>query len=233
VRVLALVHQDDAGPGVFADAVGAAGHELEERSFAMGDPPLAADDYGVAIVLGGGMHVDQEDRHAWLRDEKRWIAALLERETPVLGVCLGSQLVAQAAGGEVAPLERPEIGWPEVRLTEAGAADPVLGGARERFRAFEWHSYGFEPPPGADVLAENGAGPQAYRAGERTWGIAFHAEVAPETPARWLERYRADDDVRAAGVDPGELRRESEREIGRWNAFGRELCGRFLEEAAG
>jgi GMP synthase (glutamine-hydrolysing) len=225
VKVLFVVHQEDAGPGVFADA--AADCEVEEWRPASGASPPR--DFDALVTFGGGMHVDQEDEHPWIRTEKDMLREVLGTGVPVLGVCLGAQLVAEAAGARVKKAERPEIGWHLVELS--GGPDPLFDGLPEEFEAFEWHSYQFELPPGATPLTRSAVGCQAYRAGERAWGVQFHAEVTAQTVDAWIERYRQDDDVREAGVDLEAVARETGEKIGAWNALGRELCGRFLAQA--
>jgi GMP synthase (glutamine-hydrolysing) len=232
VRVLAIVHQADAGPGVFAEAVGAAGHELEVWMPPSDPVPDHADAYGAVMVFGGSMNVDQEERFAWLQPEKALLGELIERETPLLGVCLGSQLVAEAAGGGARRAARPEIGWFPVEVEEAGAGDPLLGPLAPRFTAFGWHSYEFFPPAGATVLARSDAGIQAARYGERSWGIQFHAEVDRPTVERWIARYDADEDAVGIGLDPQVLRAETEPRLDAWNELGRQLCARFLDAVA-
>jgi GMP synthase (glutamine-hydrolysing) len=225
MKVVFVIHQEDAGPGVFAAA--ARGAELAEWRPPSGDPPPR--DFDALVTFGGGMHVDQEDEHPWLRTEKEMLREVLRDGVPVLGVCLGAQLVAEAAGARVKKAEQPEIGWHLVERT--GEPDPLLDGLPERFEAFEWHSYQFELPSGAVPLARNDVGCQAYRLGERAWGVQFHAEVTAETVDAWIERYRRDDDVREAGVDLEAVASETGEKIGAWNALGRELCSRFLAQA--
>lgn len=229
MRVLFVVHQEDAGPGVFADEAAERGWEPTEWRPPSDEPPPEA--FDAVITFGGGMHVDQEDRHPWLRTEKGFLRELLERGVPTFGVCLGGQLVAEAAGAKVGKAERPEIGWHAVRLEEHARDDPLLRGFPGTFHAMQWHSYQFANPPRATALAVNGVGPQAYRVGESAWGIQFHAEVTAASVASWIERYKGDDDVREAGVDLEAVARETEERIGDWNAFGRTLCGRFLDFA--
>jgi GMP synthase-like glutamine amidotransferase len=233
-RVLSLIHQQDARTGIFADVVRRLGYELEEASLALGRPTARpAQDYAATIVMGGGMNVDEVDEHPWIDDEEELIAGLVERERPVLGVCLGSQLLAEAAGARVGPLDDgPEIGWHEVGLDPAAAGDPVVGAMPERFLAFQWHSYGSEPPRGATALARSDRGLQAYRLdGAPAWGVQFHAEVTPDTLAGWLGSYARDQDARDAGVDPQRLAAQNRREVGRWNELGRRLCRAFIEAA--
>jgi GMP synthase (glutamine-hydrolysing) len=230
VRVLAIVNQRDAGPGVFGDAAASTGHELVEWVPAEGPPPNP-DAWGAAIVLGGAMNVDQEGEHPWLRDEKRLVGRLLDRETPVLGVCLGAQLLAEVAGGAARRAERPEIGWHPVELTAEADADPVIGTLPRRFEAFMWHSYEATPPDGAAALARSPVCVQAYRAGDRAWGIQFHAEVTEAIVSAWLADYRKDRDAIRMGVDPDALRGETRKRIGCWNELGRGLCAHFLAVA--
>jgi GMP synthase (glutamine-hydrolysing) len=230
LKLLSLIHQDDARSGVFAEA--ATGHELEEWSFRSGErPPRPLDRYEAVLVMGGGMHVDQEDRHPWLRAEKAYLRWLLDRGTPVLGVCLGGQLVADVAGGRVAPLPAPQVGWWEAELAPTAADDLLLGPLPSRFHAFQWHSYGFELPPGAAALAADATGLQAYRLGEAAWGLQFHAEVTRETVRAWLDRHRRDEDAVEAELDPRRLAADTEARIDTWNRIGREICGRFIEAA--
>jgi GMP synthase-like glutamine amidotransferase len=227
VKILLIVHQDDAGPGVFADSLD--GHEAELWQPAGGDDPPPA--FDALITFGGGMHVDQEAEHPWLATEKRLLAEALERRVPTLGVCLGSQLVAEAAGAHVGPADRPEVGWYDVDLTDEARRDPLMRGMPGRLRAFEWHSYGFDLPPGAVALARSEVGLQAYRLGELVWGVQFHAEVTADSLSHWFEAYRDDDEVHEAGADLAAVARETEQRIEDWNDFGRTLCSRFAERA--
>jgi GMP synthase (glutamine-hydrolysing) len=175
------------------------------------------------------MHADQEDRHPWLRFEKDFLAAMLDDRMPLLAVCLGAQLLAEAAGGSARRASRPEIGWHEVEVTAEGEADPVIGPLAPSFTAFQWHSYEAVTPPEATVLASSPVCPQAYRLGERAWGIQFHAEVTAADAAKWTDEYRQDEDALRIGLDPAALRAENEERIEAWNQVGRELCGRFLD----
>ena len=138
----------------------------------------------------------------------------------MLGVCLGAELLAEAGGGEVRRAPAPEIGWHTVELTDDAATDPVLGGLPLSFEAFQWHSYEFALPPGATELARSDVCSQAFRLGDSSWGIQFHAEVALADAERWITDYRNDPDAIAIGLDPGALGERPAR-IGtgtRWNA---------------
>lgn len=224
MNVLSLVHGEDARTELFGPLVAESGHRLEEWSFESGPPP-ALDTFGAVLVFGGSMHPDQEDRHPWLRDELAWVRQLLAQQVPTLGICLGSQLLARAAGGWVGPLPVPEIGWSEVELTDAGAADPVLGVLPQTFEAFQWHHYGHELPEDAVALAHSPAALQGFRLGEACWGVQFHPEVTEPQVERWIG------DGSDPPPDPERLRAETRERIGRWNELGRRLCRSFLGTA--
>jgi GMP synthase-like glutamine amidotransferase len=231
-RALAIVHQDDAGPGVFTEAFAASGFELDTWLISAEEsPPRDPSTYDAIAVFGGAMHADQESLHPWLAPEKELLAGLLARGTPTLGVCLGSQLLAGAAGAPVGPARTPEIGWHEVRLTGAGSDDPVVGFLPAAFTAFGWHSYEAGLPEGAVALAHSDICLQAFRIGESAWGIQFHAEVSEPVLADWTVNYTEDPDAVRIGLDPEALAARSAREIGRWNEIGRTLCARFCDVA--
>ena len=220
MRILALTHGDNVGPGVFEDAVRAAGHQLVERNVArVGVPDEGAD---AAIVLGGAMHPDQDDRHPWLAPELRYLERELERGTPMLGVCLGSQLIARAAGARVFQASEPEVGWLQVEVTESGSADPVAAALPQRFDAFQWHHYTHDLPEGAVELARSPVCTQAFRLG-RAWGVQFHPEVRGDQVESWLAE--DPDDV----ADPASLREATRERIEDWNELGRRLCAAFLQ----
>lgn len=233
LRILSIVHQPDAGPGVFATALTAPGIRLEVWHPTVGAPPPAdPGDYAAVITLGGGMHADQEESHPWLVEEKRLLRRAIELDVPVLGICLGAQLLAEAAGVSVRRSSVPEIGWYEVETTEYARTDPLLAPVAPRFRALEWHSYEFPLPSAAVPLAESATCLQAYRLGHHAWGIQFHAEVTTETFDSWLDHYSEDPDALGIGVDPHELRAQTRPAMTAWNRLGRGICDRFLEVAA-
>jgi GMP synthase (glutamine-hydrolysing) len=226
MRVLSIVHQTDAAAGVFADAVSEGGHELDEWVIPESpEPPAPLEGYGAVLVFGGAMHVDQEDRHGWLRDERRTLQRLVADGVPVLGVCLGGQLLAKALHGHVRRLPSPEIGWADVELTSEAEDDPVFARLPRRFTSFQWHLYHFELPDGAVPIARNERCLQAYRAGRAAWGIQFHAEATHASVKDWA---RSSDPAEDGVVDVERLLVETEEHIDPWNAFGRELCGSFL-----
>jgi GMP synthase (glutamine-hydrolysing) len=222
MRVLAITHGPSVGPGVFEDAVRTAGHELAEHRLPRdGVPDDGAD---VVVVLGGSMHPDEDETHGWLKPELRYLERQLERGTPLLGVCLGSQLIARAAGARVFRASEPEVGWLPVEVTAAAASDPVASALPSRFDAFQWHLYTHDLPDGAVELARSRVCTQAFRLGS-AWGVQFHPEVRAQQVDAWLA-----EDPEDVG-DPAAFRAETRGRIAAWNALGRRLCSAFLAAA--
>lgn len=182
-------------------------------------------DYGGLVVLGGIANPDEDGRLSWIAEERRLIGAALEHGVPVLGLCLGAQLLAQASGGEAPFLGTLDLGWREVDLTDDGEADPLLGGLPSRFAAFQWHRYGLQPPDGAAVLAAGPLGAQAFRVGERAWGLQFHLEIDERIVDHWLGV--APEEVEAAGESVAALRTATAAEAAGSAERARALGGRF------
>jgi GMP synthase (glutamine-hydrolysing) len=145
--------------------------------------------YSGIIILGGPMNVYQETEYAFLRDENTFIKKILKEDKPVLGICLGAQLIAKAAGAKVLTGHRKELGWYDVDITNAGAKDPLFKGFPERFNAFQWHGDTFQIPKGATKLASSEIFPnQAFRLGNAC-ALQFHIEVLEETIEDWMAVY--------------------------------------------
>jgi GMP synthase (glutamine-hydrolysing) len=231
VRILSVVHQANAGAGVFREEAEAGGHELVQ--WVPSAAPLPhLEDVDAAMVFGGEMHVDQEQAHPWLRPEKDLLRELLQHRVPVLGVCLGSQLLAEAAGGSPRRASETELGWRRIEVTDEGETDPVIGPLTPAFEAFQWHHYEAPLPPGATPLARTPVCLQAFRLdGDRAWGVQFHAEVSKEDLNSWFDGFDNDRDAVATGADPEALRSESKEKIAAQNQLGRDLAGRFFAEA--
>jgi GMP synthase-like glutamine amidotransferase len=233
VRVLAIVHQTDAGPGVFAEAIAERGGALDEWLLPESpEPPADPLGYDAVFVLGGSMNVDQEDRYAWIGTERGLLGRLIERRVPLMGLCLGGQMVAAAAGAVPRRAPRPEIGWHPVELTAEGRDDPLLGPLAPRFEAFQWHSYEFPLPPGAVPLARSEVSLQAARIGEVAWALQFHPEVSAADALHWTRDYETDPDAVRIGIDPTALTLETESKIGAFNELGRDICRRWLDLSA-
>jgi GMP synthase-like glutamine amidotransferase len=231
VNVLAIVHELDAGAGVFGDAPsGNSAPEIVTWVPSSGPPP--ADGFDAIMIFGGSMHVDQNGEHRWLTPEKAFLRDQLARGVPMLGVCLGSQLLAEAAGAQPDRMTEPEIGWYEIEITDAGADDPLIGPLAPSVELFEWHHYAAPLPPGAVELARTPACVQAFRIeGKPAWGLQFHAEVTKENLFGWLDGWE-NAEAAQTSFDPHAIRAASELRIEEQNEVGRRLAARFLAEAA-
>ena len=224
--ILAVIHGESVRAGVFSDGIAARGHRLEEWSLAWDTPlPRPLDAYDAVLVFGGAMHADQDRRHPWLRDENFFLNRLLDLHTPVLGICLGAQLLAKAAHAPVHPAGEFEIGWCPVELTGDAADDPLLGRLPESFTAFQWHYYTHGVPAGGVELARSRVCTQAFRLGDNAWGVQFHPEVTLQQIQSWV------DEEDALPVDVDALMSETRERITAWNELGRELCDAFVDVA--
>lgn len=200
-RVLVLQHHPLEHGAVYAQTLERAGARVDVvRSFAGDRCPAALAPYDGLIVMGGPMSVGDDDRHPWLADERTLIAQAIAADTPTLGVCLGSQLIAAVAGAPVAPGPCPEIGWYRITPTDDAARDRLFGDAMP-FAALEWHRDAFPLPAGAVALAGSAQYPvQAFRLGRRVYGLLFHLEVDAAIIDTWCDAF-ANGDRQALGGD--------------------------------
>lgn len=183
------------------------------------------------VVLGGSMNVDEIDRHRFLAAETRWIEEAIATNTPVLGICLGAQLIAKALGAPVYPMGRREIGWGDVTLTAAAEDDLLFSGCPKTFAAFHWHGDAFEIPLGAVQLARSAlCDRQAFRFGRNVYALQFHLETTTAIIGDWLQQpvmLQELEDVEELSGDS--LRQEALFRIEDLNELGRKVFGRFAE----
>jgi GMP synthase (glutamine-hydrolysing) len=244
-RAIILVHAPGEGPGRIAGALCAAGWRLELRRLHGGDAvPRALADGELLVVMGGPMGVaDRGDpRYPFLADELDLLRRAIAEDRPVLGVCLGAQLLAAAAGAEIGRNRhrgrpRREVGWADVHF--AGApAHPELCGMPAAAPMLHWHEDAFALPPGAALLAWSDRCPhQAFRLGRagrpgRQAGVQFHPEVDAATVARWA-RADARFVIGADGAGAvGRLLRENRRQEARSRTAATRLIGNLIRGIA-
>ena len=188
LRVLVYVHTALDSAGYLGEALESRGASLHAAHLYRGvlrEPPDPAG-YDLLLVMGGPMNVYQEDQHPWLRPETERLRAAVADDVPVLGVCLGGQLLARALDVPVHLGGAPEIDLAAIALTEAGRADPLFAGL-PALEAVVWHDDTFAIPDGAAWLAHSlGCAHQAFRFGRSAYGLQFHPEVSPAMLADWI-----------------------------------------------
>jgi len=183
-RVLIIVHRENSNPGRVGRALRAMGYALDIRRPALGDGlPATMDGHAGAVIFGGPMNVNQTREYPCLRTEMDWIPVALDSGKPFLGVCLGGQLLAKVLGARVRlhPRGIHEIGYFPIHPAPAGAAL-----FDEGLNVYQWHSYGFGVPRGAELLARGETfANQAFRYGRSAYAIQFHPEVTAKTVDLW------------------------------------------------
>lgn len=186
MRVLVLQHIACEHPGVFADVMRERGAEAVPVEVDAGEPLPDWREFDAALVMGGPMGAGDDADHPWLSAERDLIREAVEAGKPFLGVCLGVQLLATALGAPVYAAEPAEVGLLEVELTPEGRADPLFAGLDDRFVSLQWHGDTFDLPEGSVRLASSPPIPnQAFRFGERAYGVQFHLEVTGEMAVDW------------------------------------------------
>jgi len=204
--VLILQHVRPEPPGTIADALAAHDLSYDTVQVYRDDPVPETLDADGLVVMGGPMGVGDIDEHPHLQTELGLVEQALDTDRPVLGVCLGSQLLAHVLGADVYPGDGKEIGWGKVTLTDAAADDPLWQDVETLFTAFHWHGDVFDMPDGAVRLASSAQTEnQAFRYGDNVYGLLFHLEVTPKTVAGMTTAFQ--DELAEEGLDGAAIRR--------------------------
>ena len=169
-----LQHVPFEGPGMFRQALEARGYTVRTTLVPSEGLPAAPGDF--LLIMGGPMSVN--DSEPWIAEELSFVQAALQSGIPILGICFGSQLLAMAVGGSIAPGPTFEIGMVEVALTDEGHVDFIFGQLPSTFQVFQWHGEGITLPSEIKSLVSSPDFPvQAFRVGERCYGLLFHPEI--------------------------------------------------------
>ena len=202
------------------------GHRLRTIRLYAGDTvPADLDDVDGIVSMGGPMNVDQSDEHPWIEDEKAIIKSAHEASLPVVGVCLGAQLIAEALGGTVSKMETPEVGFAPVSQFRPGFPDTMFGGIP--WKADQFHAHGYEvselPPGGAMLASSKHCKHQAFRVGLLTYGFQYHFEWTREDLAGVLDQLA--EWMKTLGVDADAIRRQIDEKYEPYRRLGDRLCG--------
>ena len=232
-RLLVFQHVPHEILGTFNPKLKDAGFRIRYVNF--GRTPDEQPDvskYDGLIVLGGPMCVDQTDSHPHLLVEIECIKEAMAQNMPVLGICLGAQLIATALGAKVKKNPVKEIGWYDVSPTPEGEQDPLFACFNGTEKIFQWHGDTFDIPHGAVHLASSEECPnQAFRFGERTYGLQFHLEVDEALIERWLKtpvHIRELEQLPQERFRPDNILAETEQHIGNTADLGDRLFGEYI-----
>lgn len=190
MNILVLQHLRVEHSGIFAEFWREAGHTEHIVELDEGEAIPDLHGFDIMAVMGGPMDVWQEDAYPWLVKEKaairHWVRGL---KRPYLGFCLGHQLLADALGGKVGLMERPEVGLTTIELTNIGRTDRLFNGVDPILRTLQWHGAEVSMPPmGGEILAENAAcAIQAMRVGSHAYGFQYHMEITERTVDDWSQ----------------------------------------------
>ena len=222
MAIITFQHDDINKPGRLGMTLRDHGFKLDIRRLDQGDQvPVDLDGVEGVVSLGGRANVD--DSHAWLDQERAYIKAAHERSLPVIGICLGAQLVAEALGGTVSKMEAAEVGFAPVTLTPRAHTDTVLNGVAWTAPQFHHHFYEVsELPPGATLLASSErCTNQAFQVGMRTYGFQYHPEC--DRPMIDALMKDAKTDLNRAGAATQEFERDAERDYEMYARLGDRL----------
>jgi GMP synthase (glutamine-hydrolysing) len=210
-RILVFQHVAHEILGTFHPLLKDAGFRIRHINFGRHpDAEISPGRYDGLVVLGGPMGVYEADRFPHLQREIECIRDAIREGKPVLGICLGAQLIASALGAKVTRHQETEIGWYPVSLTNEGKADPILGELAPTENIFQWHGDTFQVPRGAVLLASSQTCPhQAFRYGDKVYGFQFHLEVDEPMVERWLRIAPP----AALGFDAEKIRQETHQNI--------------------
>ena len=231
-RILVFQHVAAEPLGTLDRLIRGRGHRIRFANFErQPEAQPNVDRYRGLVVLGGPMNVEDHEHRHHLRTELRAIERMLAQGKPVLGICLGAQLLAHVLGAPVQRNPQPEIGWYRLQMTEAGQRDPVLAPLGPETPVFQWHSYRFEVPQGASHLARtDSCEAQAFRHGDNAYGFQFHLEMDEPLIERWLANPVYRDELAAMGhTNEAAIRALTKQHIATMQAQAGTVFNNFLD----
>jgi GMP synthase (glutamine-hydrolysing) len=223
-----LLHHKSELPGSILDALKRAGlGQIYVRSFQKERIPKEIGDSAGLVIMGGPQSVYEENKFPWVRDEIRLIEDALNHGKPILGICLGSQLLAATLGANVYPGRQKEIGWHRVSLSPSAASDDLFNGKPSSLTAFHWHGDIFDLPRGATLLASSAlTANQAFRYGKNAYGLLFHLEVTLPQINATVATFA--DELQSAGLNGSAIKLYSHTHLPALQKIGREVFARWV-----
>lgn len=216
IRIHYLEHAAHETPGLIAEWAHEREHAVSGSRLYLGEPIPRHEYMDVLIILGGPMSVHNVGMYPWLKEEKHFIEQAIELNMPMLGICFGSQLIAEVLGSDVYPMNHKEIGFYPVTLTPDGQAHPVVSALPHHFNTFHWHGETYGIPQSARLIARSNAClHQGFTLGENIIGLQFHPEVTPKLVENFVTageaeldgaRYTQEASVMLEKADTNELR---------------------------
>ena len=189
--VLIIKHEEIEGPGTLGYFFNSTHWEVETVELGNGGRLPSLDRCEAIISMGGPMNVYEEDRFPFLGLETEFLKGAIDKTIPILGICLGAQLLAKSMDAEVRKAECEEIGWYNLKLTKEARSDPLFKGLSSGLEAFQWHEDTFDIPPRGHLLAtSSNCKNQAMRIGVAAWGLQFHPEVTLQMIEDWIDYYQ-------------------------------------------
>ncbi len=232
-RLLVFQHVPHEILGTFNPLLKDAGFRIRYVNFGRTpDEQPEVEKYDGLIILGGPMCVDQTDQHPHLRTEIEAIQTAMRQNMPVLGICLGAQLIATALGAHVHRNPVKEIGWYDVSATEDGLKDPLFRHFSGTEKIFQWHGDTFEiPGRGVHLASSPDCANQAFRYGDRTYGLQFHLEVDAALIERWLTTpvHVRELEQLHGSISAENIRRDTQNYIAQSTDLGKRLFGAYIE----
>jgi GMP synthase (glutamine-hydrolysing) len=228
-RALHIMNESSGPARLFVEALEERGFEVVTVSPHAGQLPESPDGFAAILSGGGTADTHQTDEHPWLVHEVALLREAIDRGVPTMGLCLGAQLLTEAAGGTVYRCDPAEVGWFEVIAAPEAVGDPVMGSLPASFMAMQWHLYACELPRSAVALARNPTCVQALRIGEAAWGTQFHIETTRDILISWADM--APGELERYGYDRARYDAELDRHGAAHEAIGRDMAGRFAEVA--
>ena len=232
-RLLVFQHVAAEPLGTLDPLIRRRGHRIRFKNFDRHpDAQLNVDRYRGLVVLGGPMNVEDHPHRPHLANEMRAIERMLEQGKPVLGICLGAQLLAHVLGAPVSRNAVPEIGWYPLQKTDAGLSDPVLAPLQVDAPVFQWHGCHFDIPRDAVHLARSAqCEQQAFRYGDNAYGFQFHLEMDEQLVERWLANPMYRDELAASGLahDEHAIRAQTRQHIAAMQQQADAVFNNFLD----